>query len=135
MLKHAPPTILDILLKYINLYLETSLISQQWCLDIITAIHKEDNINDPNNFRGISIFSALLKFVCSIIHNRLEAYCSKHNIINKNQIGFRPKHRTSDHLLTLKAVVKKYVTIGKKKLFACFVDFKKAVDSVWHEGL
>ena len=135
MLKHAPPTILDILLKYINLCLEKSLISQQWCLDIITAIHKEDNINDPNNFRGISISSALLKFVCSLIHNRLEAYCSKHNIINKNQIGFRPKHRTSDHLLTLKALVKKYVTIGQKKLFACFVDFKKAFDSVWHEGL
>ena len=25
--------------------------------------------------------------------------------------------------------------MGKKKLFACFVDFKKPLDSVWHEGL
>ena len=32
-------------------------------------------------------------------------------------------------------MVKKYVTIGKGKLYACFVDFKKAYDSVWHEGL
>ena len=23
----------------------------------------------------------------------------------------------------------------KKKLFTCFVDFKKAFDSIWHEGL
>ena len=32
-------------------------------------------------------------------------------------------------------MVKKYVTIGKKKLFACFLDFKKAFDSIWHKGL
>ena len=35
----------------------------------------------------------------------------------------------------LKNVVKKYVTIGKEKIYACFIDFKKAYDSVWHEGL
>ena len=35
----------------------------------------------------------------------------------------------------MKAIVKRYVTIGKRKLFACFIDFKKAYDSVWHEGL
>ena len=27
------------------------------------------------------------------------------------------------------------MTIGKKKLYACFVDFRKAFDSVWHKGL
>ena len=32
-------------------------------------------------------------------------------------------------------MVKKYVTIGQNKLYTCFVDFKKAYDSVWHEGL
>ena len=41
----------------------------------------------------------------------------------------------SDHLLSLKAVVKKYVTTGKGKLFACFIDFKKAFDSVPHSGI
>ena len=37
--------------------------------------------------------------------------------------------------MTLKCLVKKYVTVGKNKLYACFVDFKKAFDSVWHKGL
>ena len=54
----------------------------------------------------------------------------------KTQIGFKKNHRTSDHLLTLKDIVKKNITIGKKKkLFTCFVDFKKAYDSLWHDGL
>ena len=57
------------------------------------------------------------------------------NLISKNQTDFKENHRTSDNLLTLKNVVKKYVTMGKGKIYACFVDFKKAYDSVWHNGL
>ena len=70
-----------------------------------------------------------------LLNNRVQVHCNQQTIINKNQIGFIKNHRTSDHLLTLKAVVKKYVTIGKNKLFACFIDFKKAFDSVSHKGI
>ena len=53
-----------------------------------------------------------------------------------NKLGFKKNNRTSDHILTLKAVVNKYVVDQKgKKLYTCFVDFQKACDSVWHEGL
>ena len=44
--------------------------------------------------------------------------------------------RANDHVLTLKTLVNKHVTDQKgKKLYACFVDFQKAFDSVWHEAL
>ena len=43
---------------------------------------------------------------------------------------------TSDHILTLKTIINKYVTDLKgKKHYSCFIDFKKAFDSVWHIGL
>jgi hypothetical protein len=29
----------------------------------------------------------------------------------------------------------KYVNQNNEKIYACFIDFKKAFDSVWHEGL
>jgi hypothetical protein len=29
----------------------------------------------------------------------------------------------------------KYVNHNNEKIYACFIDFKKAFDSVWHEGL
>ena len=70
-----------------------------------------------------------------LLNHRIQEHCHQNDLLNRNQIGFKPNHRTADHLLTLKAVVKKYVTIGGKKLFACFIDFKKAFDSVWHDGL
>ena len=108
---------------------------ESWCFDVISPIHKDGPINDPKNYRGICISSALLKIVCSLLSNRIKDKCQKHKLINENQIGFKSKHRTSDHLLTLKSIVKKYVTVGKGKLYSCFIDFKKAYDSVWHEGL
>ena len=47
-----------------------------------------------------------------------------------------PKSRTTDHIFSLKTLCNKYVK-GKKggKVFVCFVDFKKAYDSIWHKGL
>ena len=92
-------------------------------------------LDDPNNYRGICVSSALLKLLCSLIKNRIQRFVDENELISKNQIGFKKKSRTSDHLLTLKSVVKKYVTLGKQKLYVCFVDLKKAYDSVWHEGL
>ena len=45
-------------------------------------------------------------------------------------------NRTPDHLLTLKSLVNKYVTDkSKSKLYTCFVDFRKAFDTVWHQGV
>ena len=120
---------------FINICFQKSLIPKYWCLDLITPLHKEGSKDDPNNYRGICISSALLKIICSLLNNRILLQTKQRNLINKNQTGFKEKHRTADNLLTLKNVVKKYVTIGKGKLYACFVDFKKAYDSVWHEGL
>ena len=77
-----------------------------------------------------------LKLLCSMLNERLTLYCNTHNLSNKEQIGFQKNSRTSDHILTLKAVVNKYVTDKEgKKLYTCFIDYKKAFDSVWHDGL
>ena len=135
MIKNAPSVILDILHNFVNLCLLKSLVPRAWSVGLITPIHKDGSINDPNNYRGICISSALMKITCMLLNHRIQEHCHQNDLLNRNQIGFKPNHRTADHLLTLKAVVKKYVTIGGKKLFACFIDFKKAFDSVWHDGL
>ena len=58
------------------------------------------------------------------------------NIIDQAQIGFLPNHRTSDHIFTLRTLVDKHVTHSANgNLYTCFIDFKKAFDSVWHASL
>ena len=104
-------------------------------LDIIYPIHKDGTRSDPDNYRGICISSAILKLMTSLIYERFQNYVDKHDLLSKNQIGFKKKARTSDHILTLKTVIKKYVTHGHKKIYACFVDLKKAFDSIPHKLL
>ena len=135
MIKCAPKIIIDLLFGFVNLCLAKSLIPKSWCRELINPIHKEGCKDDPNNYRGICISSALLKIICSLLNQRIKLKCQTRKIIDKNQTGFKEKHRTSDNLLVLKNVVKKYVTIGKGKIYTCFVDFKKAYDTVWHNGL
>ena len=63
------------------------------------------------------------------IYKRLERYVNENNIVNAEQIGFKRGARTSDHILTIKTLVNKYIGDQKgKKLYASFVDFKKAFD-------
>ena len=53
---------------------------------------------------------------------------------SKLQIGFQENCRTSDHILTVKTLIDKYNQNGKK-LYTCFIDFRKAFDSVWRNAL
>lgn len=62
-------------------------------------------------------------------------FLTKHNVLSKSQIGFVPKHCASDHIYTLHNLIDKHVLQIKNKIFACFIDFKKAFDSIWHNGL
>ena len=48
---------------------------------------------------------------------------------------FDPNNRTADHVFTLRTIIDKYVNCHQTKVYACFVDFRKAFDSVWHDGL
>ena len=63
-------------------------------------------------------------------------FTNNKKIIHSSQIGFMPERRTADHALTLKTLHDKFVKDSNSgKIYACFVDFKKAFDSVWHQGL
>ena len=50
------------------------------------------------------------------------------------QIGFKKGCRTSDRMLILRTLIEKYTKSGSK-LYVCFVDLKKAFDSVDHLNL
>jgi hypothetical protein len=58
-------------------------------------------------------------------------FARENNLIHPTQIGFIPGNRTADHILTVKTLHDKYVKQSENgKIYACFVDFKKAFDSI-----
>ena len=120
MIKNSPDVILNIIHRFMNLCLEKSLVPKSWSLELISPIHKKGDKNDLENYRGICVPSPLLKILCALLNERIQNYCSKNKLINKNQIVFQKHSRTSDHIFTLKTLVKKYVTTGKEKIACLF---------------
>lgn len=57
------------------------------------------------------------------------------NQLSNSQFGFRENHRTADSIFILKSLINKYIHKNKGKIYACFVDLRKAFDSVWREAL
>ena len=135
MLKNTDPKFKLAILKLFNLILNVGHFPTVWNEGLITPIFKSGDKFDPNNYRGICVNSNLGKVFCSILNTRITNFLKEHNVLSKNQIGFLPNHRTSDHIFTLHTLIDQYVNQNKSKIFACFVDFQKAFDSIWHNGL
>jgi len=74
------------------------------------------------------------KLFSSILNIRLCQLIDKDKLIAPSQIGFTKKKRTSDHIFVLKAIIEE-AKAHRKPIFACFVDLKKAFDTVWRDGL
>ena len=55
-------------------------------------------------------------------------------ILSESQAGFRPGRSTADQLFSLRQITEKYNEIGKP-LYFCYIDYQKAFDTVWQEGL
>ena len=71
-----------------------------------------------------------------MLNNRLKSFCNENNLISPEQIGFREKSRTADHIFTLKTAVTNHLNEKKgNKVYACFIDLRKAYDSIHHKGL
>ena len=123
-------------LKVFNKILVSGSFPERWTEGIITPIYKSGNSLDASYYRGICVSSCLGKLFCSILNTRLMNYATANQLIHPTQIGFIPGNRTADHPFTLKTLHDKHVKQNNGgKIYACFVDFKKAFDSVWHQGL
>ena len=70
-----------------------------------------------------------MKVFCSVLNNRLCDYLESNDLLAVEQNGFRKGHSCQDHILMLNTILD-----GRKALrcstFTCFIDFKKAFNSV-----
>ena len=86
--------------KLFNTILSLGTVPNIWVNGIITPIFKSGARN-PSNYCGIYVSSCLGKLFFSILNQRLLGHAVSLNVLHKSQIGFLPKNRTSDRVLTL----------------------------------
>ena len=133
MLKAGGQQVILFLTKLFNRIFESG-IPSEWAKAIVIPIFKKGNVDQPDNYRGVSLISIICKCYTSILNDRLRRWLEEKDVIVENQAGFRKHYSTSDQIFNLYAIVQKCFS-KSKKLYVAFVDFKKAFDSVRHDKL
>jgi len=99
---------------------------------VVVPIHKKKDKLSCDNYRGVSLLSHCGKVMTSIILQRIRLRTEE--ILSQAQAGFRAGYSPIDQLFTLRRLTNTYIEFSKY-LYTCYVDFKKAFDSVWRSGL
>ena len=105
-----------------------------WNNSIISPLHKKGCQSDPDNYRAVAVSSTIGKLFSTVLLDRILKFKSETCPDPINQLGFSKGAQTYDHILTLNTIVSKYKKL-KSPVFAVFVDFRKAFDSVCREAL
>ena len=129
-LKCASGKMLNVFCKLFNIVFESGIVPNSWTEGIICPIYKnKGDVNDPDNYRGITILSCFGKLFTSVLNNRLNCFLESMNVLCEEQAGFRKGYSTMDHVFNLKCLVDLYLH-RNKHLFCAFIDYRKAFDSV-----
>ena len=118
-----------VLARLFNSILNCGRFPKSWSTGMIVPIHKKGNLHDVNNYRGITLVSNLSKIFTSLLNNRLLDWSGKFNVISDAQFGFKPGFGTTDAIFALHGLISNYLSNGKK-LYCCFVDYRKAFDKI-----
>ena len=106
-------------------------LSDSWSSGWIVPIYENKGSKiDPNNYRGIRLINCICKIFTSLISIRITKYCDSVELLGNEQAGFCKHYSTCDHIFALHVLIAIYTKVLKKKLYCCFVDYKKAFDSV-----
>ena len=118
--------------KYYHLFyvnFNSGIYPEAWVKGCVVPIFKKGNMEDPNNFRGITIISCLGKLFTSVLNARILDWDKEHCIITDAQFGFKPGFGTTDAIFVLQSLINRTLK-NRKRLYCCFIDYKKAFDLI-----
>uniref|UniRef100_A0A6P7HGP3 Uncharacterized protein LOC114348469 n=1 Tax=Diabrotica virgifera virgifera TaxID=50390 RepID=A0A6P7HGP3_DIAVI len=133
--KNLPNNWILYLTGMFNRILETTITPHNWSEVIFTMIFKKGNRDDPANYRGIALLNCVEKIFTNILLNRLRDWLEVNNVLPECQSGFRGSRGCNDNVFTLTSAVQLQLRLKKRKVYAAFVDYKRAFDSIIHHLL
>ncbi len=92
-------------------------------------MYKGGDCSQFDNYRGITVGPVLTKVFAMILESRMSQWAETNDLCVKGQAGFRKDFRTTNNLFIFR-ILTEQARFQKKKLYTCFVDFKKAFDKV-----
>ena len=120
----------QILHRFFNLCFKSGLSPLDWDFSDIKPIPKKDqDARDPLQNRCITIMCCIAKVYSKILNARIQKYLENNKILVDEQNGFRACRSCIDHLFVLCTVLRNRKLSGQET-FLCYIDYKKAFDSV-----
>jgi hypothetical protein len=96
---------------------------------VIHALHKGGDALQFENYRGIIVGPVLAKVFAMILKARLSSWAEKRGLRARGQVGFKKDFRTTDNLHILRTLIEQNIH-KRKKVYCCFVNFRKAFDTM-----
>ena len=120
---------IDILFRIIKYCFDDGRVPNEWTKGIINPIFKGDDPSNPLNYRPITLLSVPCKIYTDILNRRFTQWLEANYVLYDGQNGFRKGRSCLDHIYTLYTVINNR-KLDNKDTFVCFVDAKKAFDTV-----
>ena len=124
------------LASLLNIVYEAGEVPADWNTVLVSPIFKKGDKGDTANYRPIAVSDCFEKLYATVLNARLVEWLESNDLRAPCQSGYRPHLGTEHQLFALRHLVE---DCRRKRLplYACFLDFAKAYDSVprhllWH---
>ena len=111
--------------------LDSGIVPADWRTALVAPIFKKGERYKPENYRPISLTSIPCKLLEHIVVSHVMGYCDEHNVLCREQHGFRSGHSCESQLLGFIDEVTEDLEQGHQ-VDLLVMDFSKAFDKVSH---
>ena len=136
MIKICDITIVEPLCMIFDKCLTTGQYPSIWKKANIIPIHKKGSRQSKNNYRPISLLPVFGKLLEKLLFDSIYNHLCANGLLIAHQSGFRSGDSTINQLLSIShEIYTVFEETPSRETRAVFLDFSKAFDKVWHEGL
>ena len=133
-LKDAFGVIILELVYMFNLSFQLGIYPDAWKIANVIPLKKGGDPTDVNNLRPVSLLPLPGKMAERIMHTHMSQYLETNKLLNENQGGFRKGKSTISTIAAFTDDILKGLN-EKQYTVACFIDLRKAFDTINHEIL
>ena len=132
MLRTTALMICPVLKKLSNKIMDHGKFPESWGKKYLCPIFKKGDVNDPNNYRGISLIDVLNKIFAEILNDKIYKYCTENNTLEEAQACLRKCYSKIDNIFTIESMVQKYLS---GRFYCLLFILSKAFDTVEYQKI
>lgn len=126
------PVILPVIEHIFNFIIAGCTYPELWKKSLVVPLPKNNNPQEFQDLRPISLLCVLSKAVEKIMDNQIRTFLSNHNILPKHQSGFRKGHSCTTALAKVTDDIL-CANDANKTTILILIDYSKAFDCIDHD--